>query len=216
MENLRFTMPPKNSADDSANSTNQHQVAYASKRAEVLFGSYRRGDANDPAQYVAAITAILSLYEPDLIREVTDPRTGIQTSEKFMTFMPNAGELRRYCEAEAARRERMKQLAALPRPVPLSHRLARPKMTAPGCLANVFVPQEHARYARLCAWAETADPRLWRHGVSSDKRPGIWIGLEIWQGNVEASAKAALRRQIDKGFSPSTAADFEEEPSKDG
>jgi hypothetical protein len=146
----------------------------------VLFGSYRRGDANDPDTYVAAIAAVLSLYEPDLIREVTDPRTGIQTTDRFQTFMPNAGELKRYCEAEAVRRERMKQLAALPRPVPASHRLTAAPVIVQGAWANVFVHAYHARYEPLCKWAETADPRLWRYGFSSDNRAGIWIGREKW------------------------------------
>ena len=64
------------------------------ERAALLFGCYRRGDANDPDTYVAAVAAVLSLYEPDIIREATDPRTGIQTAEKFAAFMPNAGELK--------------------------------------------------------------------------------------------------------------------------
>jgi hypothetical protein len=77
------------------------------ERAKVLFGSYRRGDANDPDAYVAAVAAVLSLYDADLIREVTDPRTGIMTSEKYMSFMLNAGELKVYCEGIAARRDRL-------------------------------------------------------------------------------------------------------------
>ena len=76
----------------------------------MLFGSYRRSDAADPDTYVAAVAAVLALYSTDLIREVTDPRTGIQTSEKFMAFMPNAGELKHYCEGIAARNERLKRL----------------------------------------------------------------------------------------------------------
>ena len=35
-------------------STSPHQAAYAAERARMLFGSYRRGDANDPTLYVAA------------------------------------------------------------------------------------------------------------------------------------------------------------------
>jgi hypothetical protein len=60
------------------------------------------------------------------------------------------------------------------------------KLTAPGCLANVFIPDSHTRYSRLCAWAEGADPRLYRYGKSSDGRTGIWIGLSIWESNLDA------------------------------
>lgn len=195
MEKPPFTMPPKSSPDDLKNSTSQPQAAYASKRAEVLFGCYRRGDANDPAHYVAAITAVLAMYEPDLIREVTDPRTGIQTTEKFMTFMPNAGELKRYCEGVARHRQRMKELAALPRPVPAARRLANPHIKVPGSLANIFVPEGHVRYQRLAEWAPTADPRMFRFGVSSDNRPGIWVSLWVWENNIEALPPAPQHEQ---------------------
>jgi hypothetical protein len=79
------------------------------ERAKVLFGCYRRGDANDPEQYVASIAAVLTIYDPELIRIVTDPRTGISTSEKFATFMPNSGELKIYCDDLAAKRWQAKQ-----------------------------------------------------------------------------------------------------------
>lgn len=152
----------------------------------MLFGSYPRRDANDPDTYVAAITLVLVSYEPDLIREVTDPNTGIQTTEKFQSYMPSSGELKRYCEARAAHRQRMKELAALPRPVPASRRLANPHIKVPGSLANIFVPEGHARYQRLAAWAPTADPRMFRFGLSSDRRPGIWVSLHVWENNIEA------------------------------
>src|ERR1700730_13554767 len=105
----RTTFSPR-----STRSMSPHQAAYAAERAKVLFGSYRRGDANDPDAYVASIAAVLSMYDTDLIREVTDPRTGIMTSEKYMSFMPNAGELKVYCEGQAARRERLRRLGELP------------------------------------------------------------------------------------------------------
>jgi hypothetical protein len=143
----------------------------------MLFGCYRRGDANDPETYVAAISAVLSLYDAELIREVTDPRTGIQTAEKHMTFMPNAGELKVYCEAIAARRQRLQHLGSLPKPV--RTRLPAPG-PRPGDKATVFVPVSHERYAKLVEWSKTADARLWRFGKSSDNRDGIWIAWDVW------------------------------------
>ena len=106
----RMTSSPK-----STRSTSPHQAAYAVERAKVLFGSYRRGDANDPDAYVAAIAAVLSSYDADLIRVVTDPRSGIATTEKFMAFMPNAGELKVYCDAIRDRRARYQCLDERPR-----------------------------------------------------------------------------------------------------
>jgi hypothetical protein len=147
------------------------------ERAKVLFGSYRRGDANDPDAYVAAVAAVLSLYDADLIREVTDPRTGIMTSEKYMSFMPNAGELKVYCEGIAARRDRLKRLGELPAPIPAAARLSPPERK-PGDLATIFVNQNHHRYARLVEWSKDADPRLWRLGQLNGAA-GIWVALSV-------------------------------------
>jgi len=182
----------------SRHSTSPHQAAYASQRAEVLFACYRRGDANDPERYVAAIAAVLSLYDVDLIREVTDPRTGIQTTEKFAAFMPNAGELKVYCEALASRHDRLKHLGSRRVPEPAHRHLEAPP-PAPGDLANVFVPSEHPKYSRICEWAKTADPRLWKYDVG-----GIWAGYNALDnigavgrtmGNVAQELAASIREK---------------------
>jgi hypothetical protein len=174
-----FSKPRTTSSKNYGHSTNQRQAIYAMERAKMLFGCYRRGDANDPDIYVGAIGSVLSTYEVDLIREVTDPRTGIQTSEKFMTFMPNPGELKVYCDAVAARRERIQRLGALPKVDFTSARLSPPPRQ-PGDLATVFVPAENVRYPKFVEWTKTADPRLWKFGVSSDNRKGLWISYDTW------------------------------------
>jgi hypothetical protein len=150
-------------------------MAYATERALVLFGSYRRGDANDPDRYVAAIAKVLSGYETNLIHEVTDPETGISATEKYMSFMPNAGELKVYCDGVAAVRDRIQRLGSLPRPDFDQKRL--PRLPAgPGDLATVFVPISHPRYAALVDWTKTADTRLWKF----DGRPGIYVSYDTW------------------------------------
>jgi hypothetical protein len=93
-----YTKLPMTSSRESPKSKN----LFASMRAKLLFGCYRRGDANDAETYVAAITLVLAQYPDNLIAEVTDPRSGIQTCEKFAAFMPNAGELKVYCEQVAS------------------------------------------------------------------------------------------------------------------
>ena len=176
-----YTTPRETSAKGSRHSTSPHLAAYAGQRAQVLFGSYRRGDANDPDAYVAAITAVLSLYDADLIREVTDPRTGICTAEKFASFMPNAGELKIYCEAIAARKERVQRLGKLARPDPALRLLEVPE-PRPGDKATVFVPSTHERYSKLVAWSQDpqTESRKWRYGQSGDNRDGIWIAWDVW------------------------------------
>ena len=169
----------------------------------MLFGCYRRGDANDPDTYVAAVAAVLSRYDAELIREVTDPNSGIQTTEKYMTFMPNAGELRVYCEGLAARRERVQRLGKLARPDPAQRLLAAPE-PRPGDKATVFVPTGHERYSKLVAWSHNpeTDPREWRYGKSSDGRDGIWISWGVW--DQRAAAPARKMHTMDLSLSAAT------------
>lgn len=151
-------------------------MAYAIERAKILFGSYRRGDANDPDAYVAAISAVLSRYDTDLIREVTDPNTGICTTEKYMSFMPNAGELKVYCDGVVARRDRMQKLAELP-PVDFSRARLPAPAPAPGSRAKIFVPASNARYQQMLDWSKTADSLDWKF----EARQGIWVSHAAWE-----------------------------------
>jgi hypothetical protein len=109
---------------------------------------------------VASIAAVLACYEPDLIREATDPRTGISSTEKFMSFMPNSGELKAFCDALAQRRRRMGEYAAMPR--------------GPGARANVFCSASNGRYQGLCERAvnPTSNALDFRYDV---ERGGIWV-----------------------------------------
>ena len=192
-----FTTQQTTSSPRSTRSTPPYLAAYATERAKVLFGSYRRGDANDPDAYVAAVAAVLSIYDAELMREVTDPRTGIATDEKFAAFMPNAGELKRYCDGVAARRERIQRLGALPAPDFNRPRLAAPER-APGDLATVYVPENNPRFQALVEWSKTADPRKWRRDSA---RPGIWVSFDTWdlrqtvakRGNAAATEPARLQ-----------------------
>lgn len=77
--------------------------SYAAKRAKLLFGCYRKGDANDPETYVAAITAVLSRYDETVIRQVTHPAKGLPIRTNFL---PTVKEVFEACEdIDAPRRE---------------------------------------------------------------------------------------------------------------
>lgn len=165
----------RTSSTASRHSTSPHHAAYAAQRAKLLFGCYRRGDANDPDTYVAAMAAVLARFDPELVREVTDPNTGIQTTEKYMSFMPNAGELKVYCDAIAARQHRLQELGKLPR-VDFNRQALPPPQPAPGDKATIFVPASNAEYQKLLEWSKTADPRLFKF----DQRPGIWVSWDTW------------------------------------
>lgn len=196
MQSEQSTTQRATSRNGSEPSTNQ-RLAYATDRAKVLFACYRRGDAHDPDAYVAAISAVLSLYDFDIIREATDPRTGISTNEKFRSFMPNSGELKAHCDALAERRHRLEQLAKIPRPVPASHRLEAPTDRPQGYVANIHVYEGHPRYAKLAEWTKTQAPKFFRFGPS-DGIPGLWIPLNVWQDG--GAQQVAKKFEMPKSF----------------
>lgn len=74
------------------------QASFAADRALVLFGCFRKGDANDPDTYTAAITAVLSEYPAEVIQHVTDPRTGIA---RKINWLPTIAEVDAACRAHA-------------------------------------------------------------------------------------------------------------------
>ena len=128
---------------------------------------------------MAAIAAVLSAYDAEVVREVTSPFTGIQTAEKFRAFMPNVGELKACCDAVAVRHERMERLRGLPAPCYARHEQEAPD----GSLAGVFVPKDHARYQALVDWAASARAKFWKYAKSSDGRDGIWVAYGAWDNN---------------------------------
>jgi hypothetical protein len=103
--------PLINSSNGSLPSTNLRQTkkekdAFAAERARLLFGQFRKGDANDPQTYVASIAATLAQYPPDVIKLATDPRTGLAAQSEWL---PNVKEMRDFCEGVMASRESRKK-----------------------------------------------------------------------------------------------------------
>lgn len=134
MKQLETSLPRLTGlSSESDNSTNQRRAQYAAERARLLFGQYRKGDANDPETYTASIAAILSDYPEETIRYVTDPRTGLAANPmpdpetgRVWTGMPNPGEVKRACEnhdrprrnaiaREAQERKRIAEMAEMER-----------------------------------------------------------------------------------------------------
>jgi hypothetical protein len=136
----------------------------------MLLGSYRRGDANDPDTYVAACAAVLACYSAEIIKRVTDPRTGISTAEKFRAFPPNSGELKAYCDEQQARDARIAAYRSLP-PANLARLPASPP--GPGSRATGVVPTSAPQYKNLVEHSQRpdADPD-WRTDID---RTGIWV-----------------------------------------
>lgn len=74
---------------------------YASQRSRLMFGSFRKGEANDPDTYVAAVAAVLAGYPEDIITSVTHPAKGLPIQ---CDFLPTVAEVYRACEAIMAPR----------------------------------------------------------------------------------------------------------------
>jgi hypothetical protein len=94
MEKLEMSSPqPTGYSKKSETSTGGPE--YATERARLLLGCYRRGEANDPDTYVAAIAAVLATYPDETICYVTHPITGIPSK---VGFLPTVKEIRDACE----------------------------------------------------------------------------------------------------------------------
>lgn len=65
------------------------------ERSRLLFGCYRKGDANDPVIYTAAVALVLSQYPEDVVIEVTHPTKGIPSKA---TWMPSVAEVKKACD----------------------------------------------------------------------------------------------------------------------
>lgn len=76
-----------------------------------LLGCYRTGDANDPESYITAVISVLARYPIGIIRDVTEPATGLPSRLKWL---PTIAEIREECDIlenrERRKLERDKQI----------------------------------------------------------------------------------------------------------
>lgn len=170
MENLKpFKLPPPISSQKSESSTSS-RLEYAAERANLLFGCYRKGDANDPKTYVTAVAAVLAEYPEDTIRFVTDPRTGLPSK---VDWMPTVGEVKRACEDHyGPTRRAMEREAAERRMLAERKRLAitdgRPRKTYDELVADCRARGLMIGGGKRSA-VETIDKFLTEHGVTREQ-----------------------------------------------
>ena len=91
----------------------------AEEYAAILYGCYRRTDADSPEIFLGAAIAVLTGYPEFVVRAVCDPRHGLPAKSKFP---PNIFELTVACNEkirpllEAERRKRIEEENAADRP----------------------------------------------------------------------------------------------------
>lgn len=143
-----------------------------------MFGCYRKGDANDPDTYVAAVTSVLARYDAEIVKAVTDPYNGLPARKKENGYsgLPDVADVKEACEAEAVRRARLADYASLPRP---TVRRLSPPPKGPGAFATIFVHPDAPQYQAFMQRKETADPREWRY---DETRPGILVSFAWFTG----------------------------------
>jgi hypothetical protein len=182
MQNLGSSTPriehTKTFSRPSAKQPNATQ-ALAARR---LFGSFRKGDANDPETYVAAVLTVLMDYSDAVVNEVCHPGRGLPAR---CDFLPTMKEIKDACEGEAARADRMQTYAKLgttQRRLP-----APPSPMQP----TIFTPQGFPHYDKLVRRYEAGDrPAHYETRECVDKvvRPGIWTPFS-WIDDAPIGAK---------------------------
>jgi hypothetical protein len=115
---------------------------------------------------------VLTKYPKAIVEWATDPRTGIQATEKFASFPPNSGEVKAFCDAEVKRIYE----AGKPAPRFRKHEYLQAERY-PGYRANVLVRADAPQFPKVKAWSETAeaDPFDWRLDSV-----GIWVALSVY------------------------------------
>jgi hypothetical protein len=76
-------------------------------RMKALFSAYRIDQYSDPDGFMTQAALLLSEYPEDVICYVTDPRTGIQRTQKFP---PTISEIAAACDARVTAILRQKEL----------------------------------------------------------------------------------------------------------
>jgi hypothetical protein len=78
----------------------------AAKRAAIMIGVMRRGDVSDPDMYMAGIVDVLRRYPLDVVIAVTEPGSGLPSTDEFY---PTPTRVREACEAIEGPRRRIRE-----------------------------------------------------------------------------------------------------------
>jgi hypothetical protein len=147
----------------------------------AVFSAYRIDQYAEPESFKTSLGAVLEQYPDEVITYVCDPRTGIQRRSKWP---PTISEIVESCDEHREFLIKMRKA----RPV-FQDRLPAPLLRdrPQGCLATIFVPEGHHRYAKLVEWTKEAKPMWWKYGKASDGRVGLWVSRFAWEATPEIS-----------------------------
>lgn len=136
--------------------------------ARRLFGSFRKGEANDPETYVAAVLTVLMDYSDAVVNEVCHPGRGLPAR---CDFLPTMKELKDACEGEATRTARYETYAKLPAP----QRFLPAPPSPPR--ATIFTPKDFPHWDKLKRRYDAGEQPAYfetRECVDKIERYGIW------------------------------------------
>lgn len=131
--------------DRPIDSEQETRAEWLTRRARMIFSSYRRDDYADPDSFLAQLTVVLGSYQDSVVTYASDPLTGIQRRSKFP---PTIAEVSEFCDDRQAISERMRHYATLPQYVPDLR--PRPKYH----VANLRVPITAPCYPAMKTLAE--------------------------------------------------------------
>jgi len=171
-----------------ANYSSDQFQAYCLRRAQMMFGCYRKDEAQNPEIYCAAISATLALYSKSVVDFVTDPRSGIPSEKEWL---PNVAEVRTYCTRQAQREIDL----AKPKMQPLKRPSMLDKLPP-----NLFVPNDVPNYHLMVERAKTADPDDYRYEnnrhmtagtYAGQVKSGLWVPWIWWDERFKKTVASA-------------------------
>jgi hypothetical protein len=97
------------SKDNTAPSESRAQ--WLTRRARMIFSGYRRDDYADPEAFLVQLTMLMEGYSDKVVMHISDPRTGIQSANKFP---PALAEIKQALDDRTVLVERLRHYATLP------------------------------------------------------------------------------------------------------
>ena len=155
------------------NSASRPSPAYCLERAQLMFGCFRKDEAQNPDVYANAIAATFEQYPQAVVDFVTDPRTGIPSESKWL---PNVAEVRAFCNAAAARMETLAKPTVKPRST-------RYEPLPPPIWWNLFVGNDIPSYEKMVERASGAAHEYYKYdsNYKGTGRAGIWVPDQWWR-----------------------------------